>query len=180
MAFHIISELYSTAFKKLTRLAKHIDIAEDAVFHGNERKMVEEISLLMRDVMDFRKIVRLQTNLFATIPSHPLISTEQVPVWARVHGQTKKLWDVIEGLYESTKHLGETNRDLLQHKENSLLRLLTVYSIFSIPALILISPYNRPSPYENWIDMTIYLGIFGAFVVALLVILIRAKRKRIL
>lgn len=180
VALHIVSELYSTAFNKLARLSNHIDIAEDAVFQGNERKMVEEISLLMRDVMDFRKIVRLQTNLFATLPNHPLLTATCIPLWSRVHGQTKKLWDVLEGLYESTTQLGLTNRDLLQHKENALLRLLTVYSIFSIPALILISPYNRPSPYDNVWDAALYLGIFGAFVVGLFVILYRARRRRIL
>lgn len=180
LALHIVSELYASAFNKLERLAKHIDIAEDAVFQGNERKMVEEVALLVRDVMDFRKIVRLQTNLFAVVPSHPLISATVAPVWARVHGQTKKLWDVLEGLFESTGQLGKTNRDLLQHKENELLRLLTVYSIFSIPALILISPYTRNSPFSNRWDTMLYLGIFSAFVVMLFVILIRAKRKRVL
>lgn len=179
LALHIISVLFGGSFRKLNRLAKHIDIAEDAVFQGNERKMVEEISLLMRDVMDFRKVIRLQANIFAKVPAHPLAAGAS-PAWARVHGQTKKLWDVLEGLYESTTHLSNTNRDLLQHKENALLRLLTVYSIFSIPALVLISPYNRPSPYANRIDMTIYLGIFAAFVVALVAILVRAKRKRVL
>lgn len=180
LALHLVSELYASAFNKLQRLAKHIDIAEDAVFQGNERKMVEEVSLLMRDVMDFRKIIRLQTNLFIMPPHHPLISASVAPVWARVHGQTKKLWDVLEGLFESTTQLGKTNGDLLQHKENELLRLLTVYSIFSIPALILISPYNRPSPFENMWDTILYLGIFGAFVVVLFVILIWARRKRVL
>jgi Mg2+ and Co2+ transporter CorA len=180
LALHIVSELYASAFKKLERLAKHIDIAEDAVFQGNERKMVEEISLLMRDVMDFRKIIRLQTNLFSTIPNHPLLRSPAAPVWSRVHGQTKKLWDILEGLFESTAQLGKTNRDLLQHKENALLRLLTVYSIFSIPALILISPYQRHSPYDSLFDTILYLGIFAAFVVALMLILWRAKRRRIL
>ena len=180
LALHLISELYASAFKKLERLASHIDIAEDAVFRGNERKMVEEVSLLMRDVMDFRKIIRLQTNLFTTIPNHPLLPAALAPLWGRINGQTKKLWDILEGLLESTTQLGETNRDLLQHKENQLLRLLTVYSIFSIPAIILISPYNRSSPFSNLWDTILYLGIFGTFMVALLVILFRAKRRRIL
>lgn len=179
IALHIVSELYGSAFNKLERLAKHIDIAEEAVFQGNERKMVEEISLLVRDVMDFRKIIRLQTNLFATSPAHPLISATIAPVWGRIHGQARKLWDVLEGLYESTGQLGKTNRDLLQHKENELLRMLTYYSIVSIPLLLLMEPLY---PYVGHsVATTIaYIAGVGLLILLLLYIFLRAKRQRVL
>lgn len=186
LTLHIISELYASAFNKLERLAQHIDIAEDAVFQGNERKMVEEVSLLVRDVMDFRKIIRLQTNLFSTIPNHPLLSARAAnggasvaPVWGRVNGQTKKLWDILEGLFESTTQLGKTNRDLLQHKENELLRMLTYYSITSIPLLLLMEPLY-PYVGESIITTAIYGAGVGLLILLLLFIFLRAKRHRVL
>ncbi len=181
MAFtlHLISELYASAFKKLERLASHIDIAEDAVFRGNERKMVEEVSLLMRDVMDFRKIVRLQTNLFATIPNHVLLPASVAPLWARVNGQTKKLWDILEGLLESTSQLGKTNRDLLQHKENELLRMLTYYSITSIPLLLLMEPLY-PYVGRGIVTTAVYIAGVVLLTLLLLYIFLRAKRRRVL
>ena len=79
--------LQDSAFRKLERLAKHIDIAEDAIFQGNEKKMVEEISMLTRDVMDFRKVVRPQRSLFVPAPRHDLVTPEVATKWERAHGQ---------------------------------------------------------------------------------------------
>jgi Mg2+ and Co2+ transporter CorA len=179
LALQVISRIHNSSLRKLERLAKHIDIAEDAVFQGNERKMVEEIAYLTRDIMDFRKVTRLQNNLFAKPPQHQLMSSRAVDQWRRVHGQIQRLWDVLEGLFESTKQLGSTNRGLLQHKENELLRFLTYYSIVSIPILLLLEPlYMRIG--NDTIADTVYLIGLGILVIALLTIFIRFRGKRIL
>jgi len=96
-----------------------------------------------------------------------------------VNGQTKKLWDILEGLLESTTQLGKTNRDLLQHKENELLRLLTYYSIISIPLLLLMEPFYAYVG-RNVVTTAIYVAGLGALTLLLLYIFIRAKRRRVL
>ena len=180
LALHIINHLYSTAFRKLERLSKHITIAEDAVFHGNERKMVEEISILIRDVIDFRKIIRPQTSLFKKPPSHKFVTTELNSQWRRLHGQTYKLWDFLESLLENTTQLNDTNVNLLQHKENELLRLLTYYSIIAIPISILATSFSPRGPDSLPLDKIIFWGMLGTLVLVLLLILFQFKKRRVL
>jgi len=181
LALHIISEMHGGAFEKLERLTKHIDIAEDAIFQGNERKMVEEVSMLMRDVMDFRKVIRLQTSLFASAPEHAFMNDDTRIVWRRLHNQTLRLWDVLEGLYETVKELSQTNTSMLQHKENELLRLLTIYSVVMIPMLILVDPIFAPREADAVLSDHV---AFGAVLVVMLGTLIfifgRSKKKRLL
>ena len=177
LCLDLITFLYDSSFKKLERLNKHIDIAEDAVFQGNEKKMVEEISLLSRDVMDFRKIIRPQKNLFELPPRHPLITGEIETKWKRVNGQIMKMWEVLESMFESVKELSNTNFTLLQHKENELLRLLTVYSIIAIPMLILVDPYFAPSePNATISDFIAFWTVLGVLVITLGTMLIKFKK----
>jgi len=177
---HLINKMYDGANQKLIRLNKQIDIAADAIFHGNERKMVEEASVLMRDVMDFRRIVRSQRDLFATLPGHALIDEYSRDQWYRLHAQTRKLWDFLESLYESTSELSTTNYHLLQHKENELLRLLTYYSIISIPIIIFIAPISQRLNSGNPAYSIIFFGILGTLIVSLLVIFLRFRKKKVL
>ena len=180
LALYIISQMHAASFRKLERLAKHIDIAEDAVFHGNERKMVEESAILKRDVLDFRKIVRPQTHLFAGIPESLTLSPTNQVQWQRLHGQTQKLWEMLEGLYESADELSESNTGLLQHKENELLRLLTYYSTVGLPFYVLMQMFNPFRSDATTFDRTMFWSIFGIFVVILGFILNRFRGKRIL
>lgn len=173
-ALYIIRRLLSGAFTKVERLAKHIDIAEDAVFHGNERKMVEEVALLTRDVVDFRRVVRPQRRLFNEVPSHPLVTHDLKVQWHRMSSQLGKLWDVLESLAESVKQLGKTNDALLQHKENQLLRLLSIYSIVTIPIFVLASPFNTESRHYEILFWT----VFAVLLVSLVSILFWSRHRR--
>lgn len=179
LCLYILTLLYDGSFHKLERLGKHIDIAEDAVFQGNERKMVEEISILTRDVMDFRKIVRPQKSLFSLIPQHEFINAEVDSKWGRVHGQLLKMWDLLESMAESVRELSNTNFTLLQHKENEILRLLTIYSIVVIPMLIFVDPYFAPGAADADIkDKLAFWVVLGVLITTLVIILAKLKRKR--
>lgn len=181
LALTIITQLYDSAFRKLERLAKHIEIAEDAVFQGNERKMVEEISVLTRDVMDFRKIIRPQARLFTSALHHSLLTPEVATQWQRVHGQLLKMWEILESMMESVRELSNTNSTLLQHKENELLRLLTAYSIVIIPMLILVDPLFDPRAADaSVIDAATFWIVLAVLVITLIIVLWRARRKRLL
>lgn len=181
LTLYVLSQLTASSFRKLNRLNKHIDIAEDAVFGGNERKMVEEISVLTRDVMDFRKIVRPQRSLFHDLPNHPFISNDTATQWLRLRGQLEKLWDILENLQENVLELGKTNNSLLQYKQNELLRMLTFYSIISIPVLVLLSPYNfHINDRLTTFYFYLYWFIFAALILSLLAIFLRSKIKRVL
>lgn len=182
LALYILGRLTAASFRKLNRLAKHIDIAEDAAFNGNERQMVEEIALLARDVMDFRKIIRPQRSLFRELLAHPFMSETAAVAWRRLANQTEKLWDILENLQENVMELGKTNNAVLQYKQNELLRLLTFYSIISIPALVLISPFNLNISHVrlNEFYFILYWVILAGLVSTLLLIFLRSKAKRVL
>ncbi len=181
LGLELTSLIYESSFRKLERLSKHIDIAEDAVFQGNERKMVEEVSLLTRDVMDFRKVIRPQLSLFKRLPNHRLIGEEVSTKWDRVNGQLLKMWDVLESMYESTRELSNTNFTLLQHKENELLRLLTIYSIIVIPMLILTDPFFNPRAVDSTIvDDIAFWSILGVLVVTLVIIFARVRGRKLI
>lgn len=179
LALHVISVMYASAARKLERLKKHVDIAEDAVFLGNERKMVEEVFLLVRDVLDFRQIMLPQTTLFAEVPSHSLIRLEDAPQWHRLHTQVQKVWEMLQGLFESTKQLASTNSSLLQHKENELLRFLTYYSIISIPIILILEPFINDG-LDTDFERSLYWGGLGALALTLLFIIARFRGKRVL
>jgi magnesium transporter len=183
LALTIISHLNQAAFHKLEKLHKHIEIVADAVFHGNERKMVEEIAILNRDVMDFRAIMRPQRGLFSMAATQGLFDTETREQWVRLNGQMQKLWDFLESITENMQELSKTNTSLLQHKENELLRLLTFYSIITIPVWAFLSPFTpsfNGSSHTPLFSEIIYWSTIGVLSIVLIVIFLRFRGKSVL
>lgn len=183
LALTIVSQLTLASFHKLEKLHKYIEIVADAVFHGNERKMVEEIAILNRDVMDFRSIIRPQAPLFSELPNHPLFDEETRQQWWRLNRQMKKMWEFLQSITDNMQELAKTNTSLLQHKENELLRLLTWYSIITIPIVTFLAPF-APSftngSHPSLVDQLIYWGALVVLSIILLVIFLRFRKKSVL
>ena len=163
---YLLRQVHQGTLRKLDRLHKYIDIAEDAVFQGNERKMVEEISLLMRDISDLRKIMRPQRRLF------------HGTTWQELTQDVGKVWDGLEALQESILQLAKTNSTLLQYKENELLRLLTIYSIVAIPLWILITPFTPRVGQASLLAFVVYWSVLLFLLLSLFVIFARLRGKR--
>lgn len=180
LLLYFLQAMNEGTFRKLERLAKHVDIAEYAVFQGNERKMVEEISLLTRDVMDFRKTIRPQRDLFAEPPQHPLVTADNAQRWQVVHRHIGKVWEALENVYERVEHLANTNSTMLQHKENEILRLLTLFSIILVPAWMFITPFTPYARATSGPTALIYWTVLVLLVIVLLILLLRFHRKRVL
>ncbi len=178
LALYVISVLNEASFNKVRRLTKHIEIGEDAVFHGNERKMVEEIAVLTRDVLDFRKVIRPQVALFQTVPEDVAGDEDMKTQWQRVASQYDQLWEILASLNESTRVLQNTNNSLLQYKENELLRMLTIYSIIAIPVWIFVTPYTPGDGVASATDQIVFWTVLGVLIIVLLFIFLKAKRRK--
>ena len=87
---------------------------------------------------------------------------------------------MLESLAESIGEVGRTNKTLLEYKQGELLRVLTYYSIVSIPLVIMgqsLSPFESGAPV--W-SLYVYWGNLVLLMTVLLLILMRFRDKRVL
>lgn len=180
LAFTIIDRLNTGTLKKIHHLLKRVEIAEDAIFHGNERKMVEEIAVLSRDVLDFHRVALPQKGLFQSIHRQYAFTIKEQEVLSHVHNQAEQMWHTLQALHSSMQELRNTNDSLLQHQENELLRSIFSYSILTIPFLAIINVFNPHRAGATLADSIFFWGIISFLFILLVFIFARAKKKRVL
>ncbi len=179
-AFTIIDRINMSTLKKVHHLLKRVEIAEDAVFHGNERKMVEEIAVLSRDVLDFHRVSLPQRGLFQTLHRQYNFTHQEQEALSRIHHQSEQMWNTLQVLHSSMQELRNTNDSLLQHQENELLRMIFSYSIITVPLLAVINIFNPHRVGATYVDAIIFWGIIAFLTILLFAIFARAKKKRVL
>lgn len=180
LAFTIIDRLNTGTLKKIHHLLKRVEIAEDAIFHGNEHKMVQEIAVLSRDVLDFHRVALPQKGLFQSIHRQYAFTIPEQEVLSRIHNQAEQMWYTLQTLHSSMQELRNTNDSLLQHQENELLRSIFSYSILAIPLLALITEFNPHREGATILDSIFFWGIISFLIIVLIFIFARAKKKRVL
>jgi len=148
LLYEILQILVESCFPRLDHVAKNIDFIEDGIFSGNEKKMVREISVAKRDILNFRRTMMPQRAILESITTQPgnIVAPDIKPYFHDLIGTNIRLWNMLESSKETISSLEETNNTLLSEKINSKMNFITLFTVIFIP-------------------MTLYANILGINVV---------------
>lgn len=164
LLYHILEILLESCFPKLDHIVENLNKIEDEIFKGNEKGMVFEISVVKRDILNFRRTVKPQRSVLESIiqKHDTFIPTDLKPYYQDLVGTNIRLWNALENAKETIESLEETNNSLLSNKLNMTMKVLTIFSAIMLPMTVYSNilamsadiPFGK-NPYGFWIHMGI-------------------------
>lgn len=164
----ILDTMLNSCFGRLEHIDKNIDEIESGVFHGNEKQMVEKISFVKRDILNFRRAMMPQRSIIESLfkKDARFIPDDLYPYLHDLAGVNTRLWNILESYKETIESLEDTNDALLSHKLNEKMRVLTIFSVLILPSTLYSSVLgiNAMIPLEHhphgfWIHLSIILTL---------------------
>ncbi len=162
LLYHILQNLLQLSMPDLNIIAQKINLAEQNIFKGKERKMVAELSRLRRNILDFRRSLKSQEAILKVLP----ISVEKVfgkvlrPYYEDLLGKHNKIWDIVENDKETIDVLYETNESLLSTKLSDVMGVLTIFSAILLPINTLATIYSM-----NFVNLPLVNQHNGVFII---------------
>lgn len=138
--FHsLIMESYKQASSKLNDLYQMMEHVKDQIFDGHEDRMVTELSLINRKVLDFRQAIRFHSGILDSFerPSFKLFGEEYLHYISSMRSEYHKIIGILEGHRDLLVDLRETNDSLLSAKTNKTMRILTIMSFTTFPLTLI-------------------------------------------
>ena len=162
----IIEMLLETCFPKLDHISGKLDYIEDQIFAGHEKDMVFEISLVKRDILNFRRTMKPQRSVFESLAQKDfkLIESGLKPYYQDLIGTNIRIWNNLESYKETIESLEETNNSLLSNKLDMTMKILTIFSAVMLPMTVYSNilamsadiPFGK-DPNAFWIHLVIML-----------------------
>ncbi len=177
---HIIEMLLETCFPKLDHISNKLDYIETEIFAGHEKEMVFEISLVKRDILNFRRTMKPQRSVFESLAQKDfrLIEPELKPYYQDLIGTNIRIWNNLESAKETVESLEETNNSLLSNKLDMTMKVLTIFSAVMLPMTVYsnILAMSAHIPFgDNPNAFWIHLGIM--FVISIFTISVFKAKK---
>ena len=180
--YYMIKKIYTGMIEDLENIKDSITSAEKSIFKGNEREMVEVLSSLSRELIDFKQTARMHRDIWEDMVeySNKNIFGGDFPTYIRdIRDQFNIIHEYTGNARELLADLRETNDSLLNTKQNDIMKLLTIITFICYPATIIASIFTIPAlgvpiignPYGWTILMVITLLVTAGFVLLF-------KRKR--
>src|SRR3989344_26475 len=166
LTYYLIQSLLNFSLRQLRHIEENIRSVSLEIFRGQERKLLERISYIKRDLLDYHLISRPQKILLNSFLGS---AAEFWGASARIYiddliGDDLKIQQQIENFLEVIQSHEETNAQLLNVKINRTMQVFTVLAFFTFPLVLFTSVYaiDNRTP-EFW---------FGFLSVAALTILL--------
>ena len=161
---HILEMLLESCFPKLDHISRKLDYIEKEIFDEHEKEMVLEISLVKRDVLNFRRTMKPQRSVLESLAQKDFhfVEPELKAYFQDLIGTNIRIWNSLESSKEMIEALEATNNSLLSNKLNMTMKVLTIFSAIFLPITVYSNilamsadiPFGN-NPFGFWIHISI-------------------------
>lgn len=140
--YEMVMAILYESYLMLDHMDEDVDNIEEAIFNEQEREMVGEISIVRRNITDFRKIMQGQRATLRhferfIINHEGFVMTQKDTFYGDLIDHATEVWNILEGLKERIEALQETNESLISFKLNDTMRVLTILSVIMLPMAVI-------------------------------------------
>ena len=153
LLYRILDRLVDYCFPILNRVIANIEAAEDRLFSEPARDTVQEISVLRRDVMSYRRIIRHQPTILKSLEvrEYPFLREDLDVYFGDIGDHIGTISETLEEYKEVVEGLNATSDSLFSHRTNEVMKMLTVLGTILLPLLVISGIYgmNVSLPFEG-------------------------------
>lgn len=187
LLYQILNRLWKYCFPMLDHMSSDINTLERQIFLGNEKKMVEDILIIRRNIIMFRTLMQPHRHVLQKfmLPSKKngdftLIQNQNDLIFFDdLMDHVKEIWDALSTLKESVEALAQTNESLISFRIDDTIKFLTLISVILLPLSLLVEIFSIKSkanpllgnPFDFWIIILVLI-----IVSSLMVLFFRKKR----
>ena len=133
--FYILKDLYKMLDVELEHINADFNEIQAEIFSGKERDMVNSISHLNRDLLNFKQTIRPHKEVLESFEgAGKKFFGEEFSYYLRtITGEFYKVSSILDGHRETLLDLRDTNDSLLTTKTNDIMKMLTVMSFIMLP-----------------------------------------------
>lgn len=144
LLYQLVDRLVDYCFPILNKIAVNIEAVENDIFGEEARETVREISVLRRDIISFRRIIKPQMAIIASLEhkERPFLKEDLDVYWGNISDHVNKMWDILEDHRDVVDGLAATNDSLTSYRMNEVIKVLTVISTIMLPLAVISGIYG--------------------------------------
>jgi magnesium transporter len=135
LLYEILDDLFDYCFPILDKIAFKLDVIEDEMFEGASEEIVRDISNVKQEIISYRKIIKPERATLRVLERRVegFLPEELELYFDDIVDAAERIWDLLDNYKEVVEGLESTNESVISHRQNDVLRLLTVFTVIVLP-----------------------------------------------
>src|SRR3954452_6808816 len=166
LLYEVLDDLFDYCFPILDKIGHKLDSIEDDMFEGRSEEVVRDISNVKQEIISYRKIIKperttlrlLERNTERFLPEALELYFDDIVDAA------ERIWDLLDNYKEVVEALEDTNESVIAHKQNDVLRVLTVFSVILLPLTLISGIFGMNVHFPGFDTSEAFWAICGVMI----------------
>jgi magnesium transporter len=178
--YHVLDDLFDYCFPILDKIGHKLDSLEDDIFEGRSDEVVRDISNAKQEIISYRKIIKPERSTLRLLERHVerFLPEELELYFDDIVDSAERIWDLLDNYKEVVEGLEETNESVISHRQNNVLRILTVVSVILLPLTLISGIFGMNVHFPGFDTVWAFWTIAGVMLATALALIGFFRYKR--
>src|SRR5918911_3979801 len=166
LLYHVLDDLFDYCFPILDKIAHKLRALEDDVFEGAAEEVVRDISNAKQEIISYRKIIKPERSTLRLLERQVerFLPEELEDYFDDLVDASERIWDLLDNYKEVVEALEDTNESAINHRQNDILRVLTVVSVILLPLTLITGIFGMNVHFPGFETAAAWWAVFAGMV----------------
>ena len=167
--YEVLDDLFDYCFPILDKIGHKLDSVEDDMFERRAEDVVRDLSDVKQEIISYRKIIKPERASLRLLERQvERFMPEELDLYFDdIVDAAERIWDLLDNYKEVVEGLESTNESVISHRQNDVLRVLTVFSAVLLPLTLIASVFGMNVDFPGFGTAAAFWAIVAVMVVAL-------------
>jgi len=180
LLYEVLDDLFDYCFPILDKIGHKLDRVEDDMFERAAEDVVRDISNVKQEIISYRKVIKPERTTMRVLERRvdKYLPEELELYFDDINDAVERIWDQLDNYKEVVEALESTNESVISHRQNDVLRLLTIISVTMLPLTLITSVFGMNVLFPGETTSTAFWIILGALLATLIAMIGFFRWKR--
>ena len=166
LLYHVLDDLFDYCFPILDKIGHKLDSVEDDLFEKRAEEVVRDISNVKQEIISYRKIIKPERSTLRLLERHvERFLPQQLELYFDdIVDASERIWDLLDNYKEVVEALEDTNESVISHRQNDVLRFLTVVTVILLPLTLITGIFGMNVHFPGFGTAAAFWAIIGGMV----------------
>jgi magnesium transporter len=170
LLYEVLDDLFDYCFPILDKIGHKLDSVEDDMFERRAEDVVRDLSDVKQEIISYRKIIKPERASLRLLERRvERFMPEELDLYFDdIVDAAERIWDLLDNYKEVVEGLESTNESVISHRQNDVLRVLTVFSAVLLPLTLIASVFGMNVDFPGfgtaaafWVIVAVMVAAFG-------------------
>src|SRR6187431_1704515 len=168
LLYHVLDDLFDYCFPILDKVGHKLDAIEDQLEARRSEEIVRDISDAKQEIIAYRKIIKPERATLRLLERHTqrFLPQDLELYFDDIVDAAERIWDLLDNYKEVVEALEDTNESVISHRQNDVLRVLTVVTVILLPLTLITGIFGMNVHFPGfegatafWVIVAFMLGL---------------------